>query len=134
MNFARSILIAMTAIAAFTSVPTGRAQAAGFDGTWSVLVITDQGTCDRAYRYPVRISHGKVGHTDPTSSFNIGGRVASSGAVSVFVSRGNQRADGVGRLVRVRRRRQMEVGQRRMFRPLDGRTPWLRPNAKFLTD
>ncbi len=64
MNFARSILIAMTAIAALTSIPTGRAQAAGFDGTWSVLVITDQGTCDRAYRYPVRISHGKVGHTD----------------------------------------------------------------------
>ena len=56
MNFARSILIAMTAIAALTSVPTGRAQAAGFDGTWS------------------------------------------NGAVSVFVSRGNQRADGVGRL------------------------------------
>ena len=33
MNFARSILIAMTAIAALAAVPTGRAQAAGFDGT-----------------------------------------------------------------------------------------------------
>jgi hypothetical protein len=98
MNFARSILIAMTAIAALASAPTGRAQAAGFDGTWSVLVITDQGTCDRAYRYPVRISHGKVGHTDPTSSFSIGGRVASGGVVNVSVSRGNQRADGIGRL------------------------------------
>jgi hypothetical protein len=94
----RSILIAMTAVAALTTISTGRVQAAGFDGTWSVLVITDQGQCDRAYRYPVRISNGRVGHTDPTSSFNIGGRVASSGAVSVFVARGGQRADGVGRL------------------------------------
>ena len=99
MKFARLILMAMTAIAALTSVPTTRAQAAGFDGSWSVLVITDQGPCDRAYRYPVQISRGKVGHSDPSnSSFNIGGRVEKGGSVRVFVSRGNQRADGVGRL------------------------------------
>src|SRR5690242_11343723 len=94
----RSFLIAMTAIAALTAVSGKPVQAAGFDGTWSVLVITDQGQCDRAYRYPVRISNGRVGHTDPTSSFSIGGRVAASGAVNVFVARGSQRADGVGRL------------------------------------
>lgn len=26
-----------------------------FDGTWSVEIITETGSCDRAYRYPVRI-------------------------------------------------------------------------------
>jgi hypothetical protein len=99
----RSILIAATALAAlsFFSAPAARAETPGFDGTWSVLVITDTGQCDRAYRYPVRISHGKVGHSDPTnSSFNIGGRVDKGGSVRVFVSRGNQRADGLGRLSR----------------------------------
>ena len=66
-----------------------------------MLVITDRGECDRAYRYPVRIRGGKVGHPDPSNtSFNIGGRVSQGGTVRVFVSRGDKRADGVGRLTR----------------------------------
>jgi hypothetical protein len=99
----RPILTAIVAIAALAgaSVPSARAQASGYDGTWSVLVITDKGDCDRAYRYPVRIQRGKVGHSDASnSSFNIGGRVAQGGAVKVFVSRGDKRADGTGRLTR----------------------------------
>ena len=31
-----------------------------FDGAWSVLIITDRGTCDRAYRYALRIADGRV--------------------------------------------------------------------------
>jgi hypothetical protein len=98
----RSILIGIVAIAAFAGISTtgAKAQGGGFDGVWSVLVITDKGDCDRAYRYPVRIRGGKVGHTDPNSSFNIGGRVGAGGIVKVFVSRADKRADGVGRLTR----------------------------------
>jgi hypothetical protein len=98
----RSVLIAATMAAAFSgiSMTSARAQASGYDGVWSVLVITDKGECDRAYRYPVRIRGGKVGHTDPSSSFNIGGRVGAGGAVKVFVSRADKRADGVGRLTK----------------------------------
>jgi hypothetical protein len=98
----RSVLIGIVAVAAFAGVSmTGaRAQGAGFDGVWSVLVITEKGDCDRAYRYPVRIRGGKVLHTDPSSSFAIGGRVGAGGTVKVFVARGDKRADGVGRLTR----------------------------------
>lgn len=101
-TFFRSVLIAIVAATAFSAVSMSgaRAQSAGYDGVWSVLVITDKGECDRAYRYPVRIRGGKVGHTDPSSSFNIGGRVGAGGTVKVFVSRGDKRADGVGRLTR----------------------------------
>ena len=31
-----------------------------FDGTWSVEIVTEAGTCDRAYRYPVRIENGQA--------------------------------------------------------------------------
>ncbi|HKY86314.1 MAG TPA: hypothetical protein VJL90_06105 [Pseudorhodoplanes sp.] len=98
----RSVLIGIVSVAAFAGVSMSGAQAqrAGFDGTWSVLVITDKGECDRAYRYPVRIRGGKVGHTDPSSSFAIGGRVGAGGTVKVFVARGDKRADGTGRLTR----------------------------------
>ncbi|MBZ0147434.1 MAG: hypothetical protein K8F62_07800 [Pseudorhodoplanes sp.] len=100
----RSVLIAVVSATAFSavSISAAGAQSAAYDGLWSVLVITDKGeTCDRAYRYPVRIKRGRVGHSDPSNtSFNIGGRVGAGGTVRVFVSRGDKRADGVGRLTR----------------------------------
>src|SRR5438270_214477 len=34
--------------------------APNYDGLWSVVIITEKGTCDRAYRYPIRIAHGTL--------------------------------------------------------------------------
>src|SRR3954468_9221232 len=67
------------------------------DGTWSVLIVTQQGKCDRAYRYPVRISNGLVGYAGE-ASFNVSGNVGANGAVTVTVSRGSQSAKGTGRM------------------------------------
>src|SRR5436190_23256236 len=67
------------------------------DGTWSVLIVTEQGKCDRAYRYPVRISNGSVGYAGE-ASFNVSGSVGANGAVTVTVSRGSQGAKGTGQL------------------------------------
>ncbi len=75
------------------------AQTARFDGLWSVLIITEKGTCDRGYRYAVRIKRGHVGHADPLhSSFLIQGRVTSGGSIRVSVSRGKNHASGTGRM------------------------------------
>jgi hypothetical protein len=68
-----------------------------FDGTWSVLIVTQKGTCDRAYRYPVRIANGSVGYAGD-SSFTVSGKVGDNGAVTVKVARGSQSANGQGRL------------------------------------
>jgi hypothetical protein len=77
-----------------------KAQAA-YDGLWSVLIITDKGTCDRGYRYAVRIKSGKVTHADPAnSSFRINGQVSGNGAARVSVARGDQSANGNGRITR----------------------------------
>ena len=67
------------------------------DGNWSVLIVTEQGKCDRAYRYPVRISNGSVGYAGE-ASFNVSGNVGANGAVTVTVSRGSQSAKGTGQL------------------------------------
>lgn len=88
------------ALAAAAKKQPSRATSA-FDGLWSVLIITEQGTCDRGYRYAVRIKGGRVGHADPAnSSFKISGSVSSGGAARVSVTRGNQSAAGSGRLTR----------------------------------
>jgi hypothetical protein len=67
-----------------------------FDGAWSVLIITDRGTCDRAYRYALRIADGRVYYEDP--SFSVSGAVDGAGRVRVGVSAGGQSATGYGRL------------------------------------
>src|SRR3954467_8441587 len=67
------------------------------DGTWSVLIVTEQGKCDRAYRYPVRISNGSVGYAGE-ASFNVSGSVGAGGSVTVMVSHGSQSARGSGQL------------------------------------
>jgi hypothetical protein len=67
-----------------------------YDGTWSVLIVTDSGSCDRAYRYALQIADGRVFYNDP--SFNVSGHVDARGNVGVSVSAGGQSAHGSGRL------------------------------------
>ena len=93
---AASSLLAATAFAtpAFAVVKPVKS---AFDGAWSVLIVTQKGECDRAYRYPVQIMNGVVGYAGQ-ASFTIAGKVAETGAIVVKVSRGNQSALGTGKL------------------------------------
>jgi hypothetical protein len=70
-----------------------------YDGTWSVSVITEDGTCDRGYRYRIQIADGKLQYQDPNGpAITISGQVDPTGHVNVSVRRGDQHADGTGRL------------------------------------
>jgi hypothetical protein len=71
-----------------------------YDGLWSVLIVTDNGPCDRSFRYPIRITRGIVQHAQAAAGglFSIGGQVGRNGGVHVVVSRDGHRADGTGRL------------------------------------
>ncbi|RAI39352.1 hypothetical protein CH341_26030 [Rhodoplanes roseus] len=80
--------MAMSAPAAKTS----------FDGTWSVVVVTEQGDCDRAYRYPIRIKNDGSLENAGSTSFDISGKVASDGKLIVRLSYGGKSATGQGRL------------------------------------
>ncbi|WP_375464450.1 hypothetical protein [uncultured Methylobacterium sp.] len=96
----------LTAALALSVVGVGTADAARrkvqvpnrYDGTWSIEVITESGTCDRAYRYGVRIARGEA--TYPGGDFSISGRVAANGAVRATISNGMASANVVGRLGR----------------------------------
>jgi hypothetical protein len=91
LTFGASIL----AFAAMVATPVGSAP--NFDGIWSVVIMTDKGSCDRAYRYPIRIQNGAV-LAEGSSPATITGRVAGNGSVTVTVSAGNKSATGSGRL------------------------------------
>jgi hypothetical protein len=102
MTFLRPVSAAAAlALLACSALPASPApMSAGkpsFDGAWSVLIMTEKGTCDRAYRYPVKIENGAVGYAG-SASFTVSGKVDGKGAVTVTVARGSQSATGTGRM------------------------------------
>jgi hypothetical protein len=97
-HFLRTIVLVLVCAAAAMSTANARTggRGGGFDGAWSVLIVTQQGECDRAYRYGIQISGGRVYYTGGGANFS--GQVASNGAVQVFVSAAGASAAGSGRL------------------------------------
>ena len=71
-----------------------------YDGVWSVVIITDSGTCDRAYRYSLRVANGQIRYESEPGGLDIkfSGRIDDSGRLSVSLSRGDQKASGKGRV------------------------------------
>ena len=73
------------------------ASVAAFDGNWSVLIVTESGSCDRSYRYGVNIENGAVRYRGE-SGVDVRGSVDNRGHVHVAIGRGDQRAEGTGQL------------------------------------
>jgi len=94
-SFILAGLAALLLGAALWTAPAARARTS-FDGNWSVLIVTDSGTCDRAYRYALRIVDGRI--TYPDQAINVSGGVDAHGHVHVSVSAGGQHANGSGQL------------------------------------
>lgn len=93
-SLTRTIIAAGLGALAFS----GAAQAQEkFDGRWSVLLETQKGECDRAYRYPVAIKNGIVSYAGD-AGFEVTGKVASNGNVQGSVASGQTRASVRGRL------------------------------------
>ena len=92
------VVIGIAALA--TMLPgnaAARAPRLNFDGPWSVVVVTDYGSCDRAYRYGVEIQNGRVFYRG-SGGVDISGQVSPRGQVNVQVRQGEQQATGTGRL------------------------------------
>jgi hypothetical protein len=67
----------------------------GYDGYWSVLIITQPGPCDQTYRFPFTISGGRI---SSEGMADVSGVVGRGGGVAVRVSAGGSVATGSGRL------------------------------------
>jgi hypothetical protein len=70
-----------------------------YDGGWSVVIVTQSGSCDREYRYGLQISNGNVVY-EGGGPANVQGHVAPNGNVSVSISAGGEQAYGQGRMSR----------------------------------
>src|SRR5256885_3007077 len=92
-------LLPLFAALAFTAAfaPEPAAARTNYDGNWSVLIVTNSGPCDRAYRYGLSIRDGRVFYQG-SAAVNVDGRVAPNGRVQVRVWAGSQSASGAVRL------------------------------------
>jgi hypothetical protein len=95
----RNLGISLSIAALLALAAAGRTvnAAPSFDGDWSVVVITEAGECDRAYRYPVKVVNGSIRY-EGEAGITVSGRVDQNGKMSASVQRGEQRADGTGKL------------------------------------
>jgi hypothetical protein len=91
-----AVAFAAMAVVLVSSPEPVRAQT-NFDGSWSILIITDQGECDRAYRYGIRIVRGQIIY-DGEAGVTFTGQVERNGRVTAAVQRGQQSATASGRL------------------------------------
>jgi hypothetical protein len=91
--------LTLAALVVFAGLPAPQPAEAvpNYDGLWSVVIVTEQGLCDRAYRAPIRINKGTMTNTGG-GAYTITGKVGKNGAVTVMVSQGDKSATGTGRL------------------------------------
>ena len=90
--------VGLLALACTAAAPASSFARTPYDGLWSVLIVTQKGVCDRAYRYGIQIVDGNLVYDG--GIVNLSGRVGAGGAVRVSVSAGGARANGSGRLTR----------------------------------
>ena len=98
MSLKRSLLSTLVLLAA-TAPGLARSTHSSSDGRWSVVIITDAGTCDRSYRYGLVVSHGRI-YYGGDSGVIISGGVDPRGRLSVSLRYGQAAAQGSGRLSR----------------------------------
>jgi hypothetical protein len=97
----QSSIVVLTIVALLSSAAMNPSFAAPprrpYDGTWSVVFVTLRGDCVQSYRYSVHIANGRLLNPEG-GDFQVRGAVGSAGAIRVNLKRGDQWADGSGRL------------------------------------
>jgi len=99
-NFLRPIFATLfvASLVALPSVPSDAARRTNaFDGSWSVVIYTTSGDCDRSLRYSLQIIGGQV--VSQQQNYQLAGAVAPNGAIRVTVAEAGRSARGSGRLV-----------------------------------
>lgn len=95
----KRILLTTLLLLAAAAPGSARSTQSSFDGRWSVVIITDAGSCDRSYRYGLVVSRGRISY-EGDSGVVISGGVDRGGRVSVNLRYGDSAARGSGRLSR----------------------------------
>jgi hypothetical protein len=68
-----------------------------FDGSWSVVVLTEKGSCSPSYQFPILIEEGRARYGGP-GGVAVSGSVAANGAVRGSIGTSGASVNVAGRL------------------------------------
>jgi hypothetical protein len=91
-----AVFAALLVLTATASV-SAKSTRTRYDGYWSILIVTDAGNCDHAYRFGLRIAGGRLFY-DGVAGVELSGRVDARGNVRVGLHQGDSTAQGTGQL------------------------------------
>ena len=77
-------IFAVLGLCLLLTMAAGVRATAAHDGNWSVLIVTEQGGCDRGYRYNVNINNGHVSYQGD-ASVDLSGTVGAAPPKGVSV-------------------------------------------------
>ena len=91
----KNLLLCVTAAASLVALTYGAQARATYDGSWSLVFVTQRGSCDPTYSFSVNITDGIVTHPNLV---RFRGYVGRSGTVRASVTVHDKYASGSGRL------------------------------------
>jgi hypothetical protein len=95
-NFSKAISIGRVIVAAAIISSSPAFASTGYDGHWNVQISSNRPNCPSGASIPIAIEKGQVASAG--GMFNASGRVGDTGAISVVMSSGMKRANGLGHL------------------------------------
>ena len=96
MNFSKAISIGRVIVAAAIISSAPAFASTGYDGHWNVQISSSRPNCPSGANFAIAIEKGQVASTG--GMFNASGKVADTGNISVVLSSGIRRANGLGHL------------------------------------
>ncbi len=87
----------------FVTLVTGAATAApaDYNGTWSVQLLTENGSCDRSYTYTIAVQDGQVRYhqqSEDEPKVRVTGSIGNDGRVNLGIRRSLASAAASGKL------------------------------------
>ncbi len=96
-NLSKAISLGRTiVVAAIISSTPALASTGGYDGHWNVQISSSRPNCPSGANFAIAIAKGQVASAG--SGFNASGKVGDGGNISVVLSSGLKRANGLGHL------------------------------------
>jgi hypothetical protein len=73
--------------------------ASGFDGPWSVVIVTKKGECDAAYRNTLTIEGGNISYAGgPVAEAGVVGSISKAGQVKIAFKNDQGSLNATGRM------------------------------------
>lgn len=87
-------------LTASTVLPAGAGEGSSYDGTWSVVLVTESGICDARYSTALNVQGGQVRPVSNAASngATVSGRVGADGSVGLSVAKSGASGSASGRL------------------------------------